>query len=107
MSVSEEPATINIEGTSYRILCGESGGPITVLTDAEGKPSKAACRLTGEFYDLEEVAEVAKKHATDEMQLALNRQVKDAVKGSGVLNFTGETVNSRSYKFVVDLIEGT
>lgn len=101
--MSDEGASISINGVSHPILCGTCNAPITLIGEADADSGEAGCIPCGNVADVQEVAQMAIEFAKDEGQLQLNRMARDVAKQSKFVNFSGQTAHDKTHRFVVDL----
>lgn len=96
-----DDATININGTSYPILCGFCNKPITLIGEADADSGQAGCIDCDNIDDVKEVGRMVTEYAKDEGQLMLNRLAQDTARKSKFMNFTGQTAHNKAHRFIV------
>lgn len=87
---------------TYTILCGYCEKPVASRIDGE-EDGEFGCADCDNWASKEEVIKIAGEHATHEAQLALNRSMRDAVRGSKVMSFEGQTTSSKQFRFKTDI----
>lgn len=91
---------MNIEGTSHIIICGNCGTPVVFEVPGD-EGSNIGCPECLTWTRKEDVIRIVKEFATAEMQLQINREMKDMATKSKMMTFSGQTEHDRNYLFKV------
>lgn len=98
--MSEDHLCLNIEGTSHIIICGNCDTPVDFEVPGD-ESSNIGCPECLTWTPKDDAIRIVKEFATAEMQLQLNRQMKDMATKSKTMTFSGQTEHDRSYRFKV------
>ena len=95
--------SLNVEGTSYPILCGLCKAPIARLTESQGDGDMMGCLSCGNTANRDEVVAIVKEFATNTVQIHMNKAMAKVASRSKIMKFSGKTTDHKRYRFVVDL----
>lgn len=96
--------SIDIEGTSHAILCGNCHKPVEFEIDGD-EDSKLGCAACENYGTKDEVVKIASAFAVADLQIQLNRMAKDEAEKSKIMTFEGTTDHTETYQFVVSQLE--
>ena len=88
--------------THSPILCGLCRSPISLRIESE-PDGEAGCAACDNWAAQDEVRRLAGEYVKDEAALHLNRQMAETARRSKFIQFSGQTVNDQTYRFVIDI----
>lgn len=84
------------------VLCGKCKVGLEGPTDAKPE-SVFACPRCGQSDKLKNIHRIVGEFVKEETARHLQKKMRDAARGSKVLQFKGSPIPKRSHRFVVDL----
>ncbi len=104
--IGKSDIVVTINDVKYRVLCGLCRKPIAFVGEANLDRSQAGCTACRNTAKVEEISRITLDHAHHEMQIAFNGVMRDAVRNSKALKFSGNTTSNKRSRFTVDWESG-
>jgi len=92
---------INVDGQKHTVLCGLCKAKVAFRGKFNANGAKVGCADCDNWDTQDKAAKIAIDYAVSEMQLALNRAMKETVKQSKILSFEGKTVQNKRHRFII------
>lgn len=91
---------ITFEGEEHPILCGLCHQKVRLNGELDTDSAMIGCASCDNWASQKEVVKIATDYVVSEMQLALNRMMKETARKSKVLSFKGQTKQNKRYRFI-------
>ncbi|MEQ3671026.1 hypothetical protein [Pseudophaeobacter sp.] len=92
---------VSVDGTAHTILCGHCKAKVSLQGEIDTDTAMVGCADCDNWADQKKAFQIVGEYITSEMQLALNRVMKDTARKSKALSFEGQTTQNKRYRFIV------